>query len=152
LLKAGIPVRPLQLDNIKRFTDYLNAYQTILLSYEFMKPSSPDFHEALKKWILTGGQLIYVGDGKDEFHQVREWRNREEGYENPAEHLFQTLGLGENSVGGNYNVGEGSVSFLPMQPKDCATDIRAANLLKDTVRLAVQSAEQDSDIKIWEEK
>src|SRR5699024_590221 len=68
LLKAGIPVRPLQLDNIKRFTDYLNAYQTILLSYEFMKPSSPDFHEALKKWILTGGQLIYVGDGKDEFH------------------------------------------------------------------------------------
>ncbi|MBE6731371.1 MAG: hypothetical protein E7564_06760, partial [Ruminococcaceae bacterium] len=36
LLKYGLPVRPVQLDNIRRFTGYLNDYKTLILSYEYM--------------------------------------------------------------------------------------------------------------------
>ncbi|MBR4942218.1 MAG: hypothetical protein IKZ19_09500, partial [Clostridia bacterium] len=41
LMKGGICVRPVQLDNIRRYANYLEPYTTLVLSYEFMKPESP---------------------------------------------------------------------------------------------------------------
>lgn len=79
LLKHGAFVRPVQLDNAERFPGYLDAYRVLVLSYEFMKPESPGLHQALAQWVRQGGALVYVGDGSDEFHGVREWWNGREG-------------------------------------------------------------------------
>src|SRR5699024_5200083 len=55
LLKSGIPVRPILLDNIRRFPSYFNDYQTMILSYEILKPEAPDIHLGLSQWIHEGG-------------------------------------------------------------------------------------------------
>ena len=71
LVKSGVCVRPVQLDNVKRYAGYLDPYTTLLLSYEFMKPESPDMHFAISRWVSAGGKLRIVGDGKDSFHGIR---------------------------------------------------------------------------------
>ncbi|QGH32681.1 hypothetical protein GI584_00740 [Gracilibacillus salitolerans] len=154
-LKVGIPVRPVQLDNIRRFSSYLNNYQTLILSYEFMKPESPDIHLGLSQWVQNGGCLIYVGDGSDDYHQVREWWNTEGAdYANPAEHLFETLGVEHKSVQDIHHVGKGVVSILPTHPKECTQNTQNAQLLKDIVRksMEVSGQSQVSPKKVWKEK
>ncbi|MBQ7983701.1 MAG: hypothetical protein IJ302_09025, partial [Clostridia bacterium] len=47
LLKCGLSARPVQLDNIRRYPGYLDAYRTLVLSYEFLKPMSPDINVAI---------------------------------------------------------------------------------------------------------
>lgn len=94
LLKQGYPVRPVQLDNVRRIPHYLASYHVLLLSYEYMKPETMDLHCGLAQWVQSGGILLYVGDGRDPYHAVREWWNKGECcYESPAHHLFETLGL-----------------------------------------------------------
>ena len=91
LLKYGVPVRPVLLDNARRYTGYLNDYDVLILSYEFMKPDYPDINATLAEWVKQGGTLIYVGDGKDPFNKINSWWTGK--YENPAEHLFEMLGI-----------------------------------------------------------
>lgn len=115
LLKYGLPVRPIQLDNIRRFTGYLTGIRFAVLSYEFMKPVSPDINMSLAEWVRAGGVLIYVGDGSDPFHEIRSWW-KEAGYENPAQHLFETLGLGREPAEGEYAFGNGRVVVYRQLP------------------------------------
>ncbi|WP_299092495.1 DUF5127 domain-containing protein [uncultured Metabacillus sp.] len=94
LLKRGLWVRPVQLDNVRRFSNYLKDYRLLILSYEFLKPEYPDLHNALAQWVKEGGVLIYVGDDRDPYHKVREWWNTgKHQYKFPREHLFECLGL-----------------------------------------------------------
>ncbi|MBQ7364668.1 MAG: hypothetical protein IJW46_03640, partial [Clostridia bacterium] len=121
LLKKGVCVRPVQLDNIRRFASYLDCHKTLVLSYELMKPSSPDINTALATWVKNGGRLIYVGDGSDDFHKIRAFWNREGlTYQNPAEHLFFELGLNTALTDGTYPVGKGSLTYLCRHPKALA--------------------------------
>ncbi len=131
LVKAGIFARPIQLDNVRRFAGYLDSYHTLVLSYEYMKPSSPDIHQALAGWVKNGGQLIYVGDGTDPFHQVREWWNTGKNhFQTPAEHLFEVLGIkNESAIKQSksfsekiYTVGNGKVMLLSYSPDKIAED------------------------------
>lgn len=115
LLKYGLPVRPIQLDNIRRFTGYLRGIRFAILSYEYMKPVSPDINTTLAEWIRSGGTLIYVGDGSDPFHGIRSWW-REAGYENPAQHLFEVMGLGREPGAGEYAYGNGRIVVYDMLP------------------------------------
>ena len=108
LIKYGLPLRPVQLDNIRRFTGYLDGMRFAILSYEFMKPVSPDINATLAHWVMKGGTLIYVGDGTDPFHAIRSWW-REAGYDHPAQHLFESLGLSRDPSEGTYDCGEGRV-------------------------------------------
>ena len=115
LLKYGLPVRPIQLDNIRRFTGYLSGIRFAILSYEYMKPVSPDINMSLAEWVRAGGTLIYVGGDTDPFHQIRSWW-KDAGYETPAEHLFDTMGLSRRPQSGDYAFGKGRVTvwrFLP---------------------------------------
>ena len=91
LLKYGVPVRPVLLDNARRYTGYLNDYDVLILSYEFMKPDYPDINAALAEWVKQGGTIIYVGDGWDPFNNITSWWTGK--YSNPAEHLFEMLGI-----------------------------------------------------------
>ncbi|WEH11932.1 hypothetical protein [Alicyclobacillus fastidiosus] len=142
LLKHGLVVRPVQLDNIKRFPAYLDDYRILVLSYEFMKPESPDLHNSLAQWVLDGGILIYVGDGSDGFHQVREWWNQgKRKYLSPAEHLFESLGLGTSLTEGSYSVGKGILAYCPIHPASCAHERVKANRLRDMVKDAIGSVD-----------
>ncbi|MGI6174063.1 MAG: hypothetical protein ACOYI8_09250 [Christensenellales bacterium] len=115
LLKYGLPVRPIQLDNVRRFTGYLKGIRYAVLSYEFMKPASPDINASLAEWVRSGGTLIYVGDGSNPFHGIASWW-REAGYDTPAQHLFETLGLDRAPSAGEHAFGRGRFILYPQLP------------------------------------
>ena len=121
LLKRGIHVLPVQLDNVRRFPAYLNRYKLLILSYEFMKPEQPDLHLALSLWVQNGGTLAIVGDGSDDFHAVSHWWNQN-GYKTPTEHLLETLGLPRDAGDNIYSFGKGTVAIMQEHPSAIAYD------------------------------
>lgn len=134
LVKAGVAARPVQLDNLDRFAGYADAYSTLVLSYEYMKPAAPGLHNALAGWVTNGGKLVYVGDGSDPFHKVREWWNTgKNDYADPSEQLFELLGLGRRPAAGAYRVGHGSVTVMRHDPRDAAADPALSDAYRDTV-------------------
>ncbi|MDF2715268.1 MAG: hypothetical protein K0R28_2193, partial [Paenibacillus sp.] len=140
LLKHGIPVRPVQLDNVRRFARYLKGYKVLLLSYEFMKPEYPDLHAALAGWVRGGGALIYVGDDSDPYHGIRAWWNEDGSpYGSPREHLFEQLEANAHVGKGIQRSGQGVVAFLPVAPQDCANSACGADALRGIVREAIEA-------------
>jgi len=134
LLKDGQPIRPVQLDNVRRFPGYLDDYDVLLLSYEFMKPSSPDLHYALAAWVRGGKGLVYIGDGSDPYHAVEEWWNSgATTYATPAEHLCQALEIDARSEGVQ-KVGAGAVRLVRRHPAAFAQSMDAANELRAIAR------------------
>jgi hypothetical protein len=141
LLKHGIPVRPVQLDNVARFPGYLDSYRVLALSYEFMKPSQPGTHLALAQWVRQGGTLVYVGADTDPFHQAREWWNQSsQPYANPGEHLFETLGLKRHPEPGMHACGQGHVVIERCHPAFFTRSPENANRWRELVRQASQAA------------
>ncbi|MBB3153068.1 hypothetical protein FHS16_003127 [Paenibacillus endophyticus] len=139
LLKQGIPVRPVQLDNVRRFADYLSDYRVLLLSYEFMKPEFPDLHFALAGWVRNGGALIYVGDDSDPYHSIRAWWNEGSlSYASPREHLFAQLDI-DGAHSSVNSVGKGAVGYLAVNPDSCANSAEGAAALLDMVASTVSS-------------
>lgn len=144
LVKYGLPIHPVQLDNVRRFAGYLEDYQCLILSYEYMKPEAPDINAAVVSWIREGGTLIYVGDGSDPFHAIDSWW-RKSGYDTPAQHLFELAGLGKDPAQGSYPVGEGTIVIWKTVPaRICLT-----KELADEYRELVQKALADQKIK-WQ--
>ena len=134
LIKRGIMVRPVQFDNVRRFSNYLNDYRLLILSYEFQKPEYPDLHMALAKWVREGGVLIYVGDDQDPYHYVREWWNTGKiKYDVPREHLFESLGLSNEKEQSIYEIDKGVLGFLNISPEDCANDRKSADMYRDLI-------------------
>ncbi|MBR6530729.1 MAG: hypothetical protein IKT43_04870, partial [Clostridia bacterium] len=121
LFKSGACVRPVQLDNVRRYAGYLGDYRVLVLSYEYMKPDGPDLHNAIAGWVREGGVLMVVGDGSDAFHGVREWWNQSGAdYRDPAQHLFEALGLGRDPAEAVYAVGKGQVGVCRLHPMNIA--------------------------------
>ena len=133
LLKYGLPVRPVQLDNIRRFTGYLNDYKTLILSYEYMKPESPDVNMALATWVMQGGSLIYIGDGSDPYHKVDLWWQKS-GYADPALHLFELLGFDQRPKDGTYNIGKGKFSIMNKAPARLTLSSKIADEYRSFVK------------------
>jgi len=95
LLKRGMPVTPVQLENVT-LPDYLKGFRVLLLSYHGLKPLSPEVHPALAAWVRRGGVLVMCDDDKDPYNAVREWWNRDgRHYHTPREDLFAQLGLSD---------------------------------------------------------
>lgn len=141
LVKHGIPLRPVQLDNALTFPGYLDDYNVLLLSYEFMKPEHAGLHQSIAGWVRDGGVLIYVGDGSDSFHGVREWWNREGSrrtYERPDQHLFETLGLSADQESGEYAYGSGFVIVRRVHPTVLSRTSEGADMVRASVRLALE--------------
>jgi len=131
LVKHGLPLRPVQLDNVRRFPGYLDDYRLLVLSYEFMKPEHPDLHAALAQWVREGGLLLYVGDDGDPYHRVREWWNGgRKVYGSPREHLFECLGLPAAGIDGVARVGDGAVVHLREAPRRLAESREGAERLR----------------------
>jgi len=93
LLKRGIPVELVHLETVK-CPDDLAEYRALLLSYEGQKPLQPAYHDYLKSWLEGGGTLLYVGDGSDPYHGVKEWWNDHGKRDRTArDALLETLGV-----------------------------------------------------------
>jgi hypothetical protein len=148
LLKRGMPVTPVQLENVT-LPGYLKAFRVLLLTYQGMKPLSPEVHQALAAWVRRGGVLVVCDDDTDPYNAVREWWNSAgRHYQTPREDLFDQLVAADVSrrilpvtntaptdVGG-----KGSVIWLRENPATLAAsaegDVRLAAAVKQAAARA----------------
>jgi len=93
LLKHGIPVAPVQLENVTA-AHYLDGFKVLFMTYQGMKPQTPEVHAPLAAWVKRGGVLVFCDDDSDVFNAVPEWWNRGENhFRTPREPLFAQLGF-----------------------------------------------------------
>ena len=124
LLKRGIPVSPVQLENLTA-PNCLRGFQLLLLTYQGMKPLTPEVHGVLADWVKKGGALVVCDDDTDPYQRVREWWNSDgRHHSTPREHLFEQLGLrGDQGREGHWMaVGKGGVIWLHENPARLAAD------------------------------
>lgn len=147
LVKCGLPIRPVQFENITRTAGYLDCYRLLILSYEWMKPASPACHLALAQWVKNGGTLLYVGDGTDPYHTVSSWWNTGTLHDSsPASHLFRLLDLSESPEDGVYSCGKGRVAVYSVSPARITLSREAGEKYRSLVhRLALLDGRPFSD-------
>ncbi len=129
LLKYGIPVRPVLLDNARKYAGYLDNYDVLLLSYEFLKPDYPDLNASISQWVRAGGTLIYIGDGFDPYNSINSWWSGK--YKNPAEHLFEMLEISPDSEKIVCECGKGAVGIWQINPCIFSYSKENADLLRN---------------------
>ncbi len=129
LLKNGVPVRPVLLDNVRRYAGYLDDYDVLLMSYEYMKPEFPDVNAAIAEWVKQGGTLIYVGNGFDPFNRIESWWTGK--YDTPAEHLFEMLGVAPENDKEIFACGKGTVGIWKENPAKFTFSAEASSAVRD---------------------
>ena len=133
LLKAGIPVEPVQLENVVQ-EGCLAPYRVLLLTYEHQKPLKAACHEALARWVREGGCLVYFGDGTDPYHGVREWWNEDGATEAKAyDDLIERLGVGEEVWTSAQAVEAGYARFVAQRPSKLQTTAEGAEEVRGQV-------------------
>lgn len=139
-VKRGMPVQPVQLENVT-LPGYLNGLKVIVMSYEGMKPLTPEVHDAIAKWVKAGGTLVFVDADRDPFNGVREWWNAGGlDYRAPREHLFERLGVSRNPSDELTPVGKGRLLYLRRSPgADVSRDPNGAAWLADRVRATAKN-------------
>ncbi len=139
LLKRGMPVTPVQLENLT-VTNYLDGFRLLLLSYHGQKALSPEVHAPLARWVKSGGALVVVDDDTDPYNGVREWWNRDgRDHATPREHLFAELGLTgktEPVTSVFTKVGKGGVVWLRENPAQLAASAAGDARLVQVAKLA----------------
>ena len=140
LVKRGIPVEPVQLENATR-PAALAPYRVLLLTYEGMKPMTADVHAALAAWVKQGGALIFMGDDRDPYNEVHAWWNEpgKAAYRSPRQHLFEQLGLEKDAPAGTRKVGQGTVLYDTSSPAALTYRRDGADLVRTLVRHACEA-------------
>jgi hypothetical protein len=125
-----------QLENVTA-PHYLDGFKVLLLTYQGMKPLSPDVHSQLAEWMKQGGVLVFCDDDSDPFNAVREWWNSGSfSYRTPREHLFDQVGFNKN-VARSYDkdrstewrFGKGEVIWAQENPVQFARESDGADRL-----------------------
>ena len=145
LLKRGMPVAPVQLENVG-LPGALAAHKVLWLTYEGMKPMTPDVHTALAGWVRQGGVLVFVGDDSDPYNAVRSWWNdaaRGMSYPAPRWHLFEQLGLPATTPTGEHAVGQGRLIYDTASPAALTRQATGGDHLRDLARRACAAARLD---------
>ncbi|HXC97906.1 MAG TPA: hypothetical protein VN048_01105 [Verrucomicrobiae bacterium] len=139
LLKHGLPVMPVQLENVT-VPHYLDGFRILLLSYDGQKPLSPDVHAPLVDWVKHGGVLIFCDSDADPYLKVREWWNTGgNNYTTPREHLFELLGLDKSIEAEKYNrVGKGGLIWLRQRPVEFSASAQGAERVVTATELAAK--------------
>jgi hypothetical protein len=89
------------------------------MTFEGMKPMTPDAHLAIAAWVEQGGILIFFGDDAEAYNRVRAWWNdtsKGMSYDAPREHLFTQLGLPKAASTGAHSIGRGALFFDQRSP------------------------------------
>ncbi len=150
LLKRGMPITPVQLENLA-VPRYLEGFRLLLLTYHGMKPLSPDVHGPLADWVKRGGVLVVCDDDTDPYKAVREWWNSgERHYATPREHLFESLGIkpddsaasaqSKAAATNSWPVGDGAVIWLRANPAQLAAGAEGDTQFVETVKQAAARA------------
>ncbi len=143
LLKRGMPVTPVQLENLT-VPKYLDGFRTLLLSYHGQKPLSPDVHKPLADWVQHGGTLVIVDDDSDPYNKVRDWWNTDANrYTTPREQLFECLGITDKDTPQESKlttIGKGGVLWLRENPVRLAANSVGDTRLAAAVQTAVAAA------------
>jgi hypothetical protein len=143
LLKHGLPVTPVQLENAG-IAHYLDGFRILLLSYDGQKPLSPEVHAPLADWVKHGGVLIFCDQDADPYLKVREWWNSDgKNYTTPREHLFELLGLDKSVPVEQFNrVGKGGLIWLHERPVDFSINAQGAARVVAAAGLAAKKIGQ----------
>lgn len=145
LLKRGMPVAPVQLENLT-IPGYLRDARVLLLTYQGMKPLGPEVHPPLADWVRRGGVLVVCDDDRDPYHQVREWWNSDgRRFATPREHLFEELKLNSAQTaaldrGERVDLGRGGLLWLKESPARLAAAPDGDTRLCEAIRKAARSA------------
>lgn len=142
LLKRGMPVTPVQLENVT-LPSFLDDQKVLLLSYQGQKPMTAAVHDALATWVKKGGVLVVADDDQDPYNHVREWWNDQgKNKRIPRQHLFTALGLDDGMFAekNQQPVGKGFVHWRKESPVRYALSVDAENELISTMKAAVAQA------------
>lgn len=134
LVKAGVPVEPVQLETILT-PQALDRYRLLVLTYEGQKPLKPEYHAALDAWVRQGGCLLYVGDRTDPYHHVKAWWNDNGANDAAAcDDLLQRLGLDNTARHEPVAVEKGFARVFFEKPRELAKYPDGADKLMAAVR------------------
>jgi len=141
LVKHGIPVTPVQLENVT-VPKYLDDFRVLLLSYDGQKPLSPEVHSPLVQWVKRGGVLIVCDADADPYNHVRDWWNSNElTYATPREHLFEQLKvpptMGEDTL---QRIDKGGLIWMRTRPADLSSSAEGSERVIKLVRQAAVAA------------
>jgi hypothetical protein len=141
LVKRGLPVTPVQLENVT-IPRYLAPFKVLLLSYDGQKPLTPEVHAPLVDWVRQGGVLVFCDKDADPYLNVHEWWNSNgEHYGTPREHLFRLLGLDNSTAPDDFHsVGKGGVLWLRERPADLSASVQGAAKVVTATQLAAKRA------------
>ena len=144
LLKRGLPVCPVQLENVN-LPGFLDEQKVLVLTYQGQKPLRPEVHEALAAWVRKGGVLVVADDDSDPYNNVREWWNDEGRTPSiPRRHLFAKLGLDEDKFllerRRSQEAGRGRVFWVRENPVRFALSAEGDEKLAALVREAATAA------------
>jgi hypothetical protein len=144
LLKRGMPITPVQLENVT-LPNFLNEQRILLLTYQGQKPLTAEVHSSLADWVRGGGLLVMVDDDKDPYNRVREWWNEDGKTQRiPRQHLFEKLGVRDTQFSTNsptlVNVGKGAVMWARQSPVPFALSVEADARLISLIKQAARKA------------
>ena len=141
LVKHGLPVTPVQLENVTA-PHYLDGFRVLLLSYDGQKPLTPEVHAPLVDWVKRGGVLVVCDRDADPYLKVRDWWNSDgKTYATPREHLFEQLGLDHSVTAGQFNkIGRGGLIWLRERPAVLSASVAGAEQVVTATKLAAQKA------------
>jgi hypothetical protein len=143
LVKRGLPVTPVQLENVT-IPHFLDGIRVLLLTYHGMKPLSAEVHAPLVQWVKAGGALAVVDNDSDDFNQVREWWNTNGNhFTTPRQHLFAELGVGDENFTNelaSVKVGKGAVFWQRYNPAVLTYNAAGAERIVELTRHAAAAA------------
>ncbi|MDE3069013.1 MAG: hypothetical protein KGJ60_15890 [Verrucomicrobiota bacterium] len=139
LLMRGLPVTPVQLENVT-LPHYLEGFHILFLSYDGQKPLSPAVHPPLAAWVKRGGVLVFCDQDADPYLKVHEWWNSGGNhYATPRQELFELLGLGKSVATNQFiQIGMGGLIWLRERPAAFSASAQGASQIVDMARLAAQ--------------
>jgi len=149
LLKVGVPVEIAQLENVIH-PGSLDRYSVLLMTYEHQKPLRPEYHAAIDAWVRAGGCLLFVDDGSDPYHGVREWWNDQGKTGAKAyDDLFERLGVTDAAQTAPEPVGEGFVRVAPERPRDLQESAEGAEKVRRWVRESLAAKGKKLETQVY---
>ncbi|MDR3619774.1 MAG: hypothetical protein P4L85_10535 [Paludisphaera borealis] len=141
MVERGMPVEPVQLENLKTTKD-LDRYKVLLMTYEGMKPMSPDADKVLADWVKAGGALVFVDDDRDPYNAVKAWWNAPggPGFTTPRQSLFEALGVGRDAKPGAHKVDKGTLIWDAASPAALTYKTDGAVQIRKLIEQACQAA------------
>ncbi len=148
LLKRGIPVKTLHLENVA-YPETWKDVKVLAMSYSNMKPLSPESHKYIADWVKNGGTLLYCGRDTDPFQKVQEWWNTGDNHYGAAsEDLFEKMNINPLAKGGEFTYGNGTVVIIRKDPKEFVLAENCDSEFVNTVKVLYEKAEGEGSFQI----